>query len=133
MRRLCMDSVIAQLPQCRGYSIYAVGWVLVFYRPIALTRLPAMFSTYSLRSVKARADGPSSLSGGFGIKLPILVSFKSKLRTESMWALDAYNRGENEDEARSRGQPRSQSFCEGAKIYQGHAVNPSPATIRSEN
>ena len=50
-----------------------------------------------------------------------------------MWALDAYNRGENEDEARSRGQPRSQSFCEGAKIYQGDAVNPSPATIRSEN
>jgi hypothetical protein len=28
--RLCMDSVLAQLPQCHGYSIYPVGWVLVF-------------------------------------------------------------------------------------------------------
>jgi hypothetical protein len=102
------------------------------YRPIVLTRFPAMFSTYSLRSVKATADGPSSLSGGFGIKLRILVSFKSKLRTESMWALDAYNR-ESEDEAGSRGQPLSQSVCEGSKAYQGHAVDPSPPTISPEN
>jgi len=89
-----MSSVLAQPTQCRGYSIYALGWILVFYRPIALTPFAAMFSTYGLRSVKARADDPSSLSDGFGIKLPILVPFKLKLRTESIWALDAYNQEE---------------------------------------
>ena len=65
---------------------------LVFYKSITLTRFPAMFSTYSFPSVKANADGPSSLSGGFGVKLPILVPFKSKTSTASKCVLDAYNR-----------------------------------------
>ena len=57
--------------------------VAAYCRSIALTRFPAMFSTCSFRSLKVIADGPSSLSGGFGVKLPILVPFKSKTRTAS--------------------------------------------------
>src|SRR4029077_11102159 len=65
---------------------------LVFYKSITLTRFPAMFSTYSFPSLKASADGPSSLSGGFGIKPPRLVPFKSKTITASKCVLDAYSR-----------------------------------------
>ena len=74
---------------------------LVFYKSITLTRFPAMFSTYSFPSVKASADGPSSLSGGFGVKLPILVPFKSKTSTASKCVLDAYSRPVCESMARS--------------------------------
>jgi hypothetical protein len=82
--------VLAQPPQCRGYSIYAVGWVLVLPADRAHT-VPGHVQHIQLAVCQSQgADGPSSLFGGFGIKLPILVSFKSKLRTESMWALDAY-------------------------------------------
>ena len=61
-------------------------------------------------STRPEADGPSSLFGGFGVKLPILVPFKSKTSTASMLALDAYNRPDLESIARSSkpcGRPHS--------------------------
>ena len=71
------------------------------YRSITLIRFPDMFSTYSFRSVKANADGPSSVSGGFGVRLPILFPFKSNTRMASKCVLDAYKRRPFESMARS--------------------------------
>src|SRR4051812_31094189 len=69
-----------------------------------------MFRTYSFWPDKARADGPSSCSGGFGVKVPILFPFKSRMSTEFILALDAYNRPVFESTARSSkpyGRPHS--------------------------
>ena len=57
-------------------------------RSITLTLFPAMFKTSRFLSLKANADGPSSRSGGFGVKVPILLPLKSKISTVFMLALD---------------------------------------------
>src|SRR5438477_8484368 len=61
-------------------------------RLIRFTRSETVESTYILSPHSAMADGPSSLSGGMGLKAPILVPFKSKIRTVSAAAADAYRR-----------------------------------------